>query len=64
MIIEDLQRTAKEIRAEGHLGWGNVCDDAAARIAELTGLLREISENFDAVNCLDRKLFERLNNVL
>lgn len=47
--IEQLQRTAQEIRAEGHAGWGNVCDDAATRIAELESLLQQAIHIFDTM---------------
>ena len=37
-LIEQLKYAAREIRDDGHLGWGNVCDDAANRIAEMEKL--------------------------
>ncbi len=30
-----LRQAAEEIRKEGHYGWGNTCEQAADRIAEL-----------------------------
>jgi hypothetical protein len=30
-----LRQAADEIRKEGHAGWGNICEQAADRIAEL-----------------------------
>lgn len=34
-LIGRLRKTASEIIAEGHLGWGNVCNDAADAFAQL-----------------------------
>jgi hypothetical protein len=34
-MVATLRRSAEEIRAEGHNGWGNVCSDAADMLARL-----------------------------
>jgi len=39
-----LRMAADEIRAEGHLGWGNTCEQAADAIASLTAACREKDE--------------------
>ena len=33
--IEQLKKMAEEIRAEGHAGWGNTCEQIADELAEL-----------------------------
>lgn len=41
IYVQCLRKAAEEIRAAGHAGWGNVCEDAAEEILSLEAYLRD-----------------------
>ena len=53
-----LMQAAEEIRKEGHAGWGNTCEQAAERMAELEQHLTELESVYPAL-AAERDQFKR-----
>jgi chromosome segregation ATPase len=61
-LVERLRKAAQEVAAEGHFGWGNRMQIAAARIEELERVLAEERRNMDATMQGWDKLCGQLND--
>jgi hypothetical protein len=60
-IENDLRQAAEEIRAAGLNGWGNTCEQAAARIAGLEAELERVKRA--AINGMNAALTEQLERA-
>lgn len=62
-VVTGLKKAAEEIRAEGHNGWGNACEQAAAHIEEQQDTIAELKESIEG-HKLDKARYLDMNTEL